>query len=38
VHNSSLWNKLCTQLDVYRKNYVYNLSLEKKYTHKLFFN
>jgi hypothetical protein len=31
-----LWNKLCTQLDIYRKSYVHNLSL-KKYTHKLFF-
>jgi hypothetical protein len=30
VHNSSLRKKLYTQLVVYRKNYTYNLSLEKK--------
>jgi hypothetical protein len=29
VHNSSLWKKLCTQLDVYRKNYAHNLLFEK---------
>jgi hypothetical protein len=29
--------KLCTQLDVYRKNYAYNLLLEKKiYTQVIF--
>jgi hypothetical protein len=33
VHNSSLWKKLCTQLDVYRKNYAHNLLLEKKNIH-----
>jgi hypothetical protein len=25
-----LWNKLCTQLDIYRKSYAHNLSLKKK--------
>jgi hypothetical protein len=29
--------RLCAQLVVYRNNYSHNLSLAKKYTHKLFF-
>jgi hypothetical protein len=33
MHNSSLWKKLCTQLDVYRKIYAHNLLLEKKNIH-----
>jgi hypothetical protein len=27
-----LWNKLCTQLDIYRKSYAHNLSSKKIYT------
>jgi hypothetical protein len=37
VYNSSLWKKLCTQIEVLQKNYAHKLLLAKKYTHKLFF-